>query len=88
MTMSSRIEGNAMNKDQMKKIIDEMIEEVGISNPASIAFAIMQHAAEEARGTDLDEANALQGMIAQVNDAAEEEIMILRGGEGRVYMTP
>lgn len=74
-----------MTKAEYTKIINEMIDKVGIDNPASIAFAIIQKAAEKKRGTDFDEADALKGMMERINDAYEEEFEILMGGEGRVY---
>lgn len=77
-----------MTKDQMHGIIDRMIDEIGINDPASIAFAIIQDAAEESRGDNRDEARALKGMMSRVQEAFDEEYRVLMGGEGNTYIAP
>lgn len=75
-----------MDKTQIIAEINEMIDVIGIDNPASIAFAIIQKDAElKGNGDSFAEAMTLRDNFIRIQNAFEEEYKILNGGEGPTY---
>lgn len=75
-----------MTREEMIAEIDLMINEIGIDNPASIAFAIIQkHAELKGNGDSFTEAMTLRDDFIYIQNSFEEEYEILNGGEGPTY---
>ena len=78
-----------MDRKEMHQIIDMMIDEIGINDPASIAFALIQRHSEIEGGDNiLMEAMALRDAFIKVQEAFEEEFNVLMGGQGNTYTAP